>query len=49
LDVDRGESPYTWYRESAVGNSDVHWEKVKKFGRMELEIYYEVLQNADQN
>ena len=30
LDVDRGESPYTWYRESAVGNSDVHWEKVKK-------------------
>ena len=29
LDVDRGEA-YTWYRESAVGNSDVHWEKVKK-------------------
>lgn len=26
-----------------------YWEKVKKFGRMELEIYYEVLQNADQN
>ncbi|RVT74886.1 TonB-dependent receptor [Flavobacterium sufflavum] len=23
-------SPYTWYKESAVGNPDVHWEKVKK-------------------
>ena len=24
------ESIYTWYRESAVGNPNVHWEKVKK-------------------
>lgn len=24
-------SPYTWYRESAVGNSDIHWETVRKF------------------
>ena len=31
LDVNRGVSPYTWYRESSVGNEDVHWEKVKKF------------------
>lgn len=23
-------SPYTWYNEAAVGNPDVHWEKVKK-------------------
>jgi TonB-linked SusC/RagA family outer membrane protein len=23
-------SPYTWYKESAVGNPDVKWEKVKK-------------------
>ena len=23
-------SPYVWYKESAVGNPDVHWEKVKK-------------------
>lgn len=23
-------SPYSWYRETAVGNPDVHWEKVKK-------------------
>ncbi len=23
-------SPYTWYKETAVGNPDVHWEKVKK-------------------
>lgn len=23
-------SPYTWYNETAVGNPDVHWEKVKK-------------------
>lgn len=30
LDINRGESPYTWYRESSVGNPDVHWEKVKK-------------------
>lgn len=25
-----GKSPYSWYRESVVGNEDVHWEKVKK-------------------
>lgn len=31
LDVNRGKSPYTWYREASVGNPNVHWEKVKKF------------------
>ncbi|WP_346857973.1 TonB-dependent receptor [uncultured Draconibacterium sp.] len=31
LDLNHGESPYTWYRESAVGNPDVRWETVKKF------------------
>lgn len=31
LDLNHGESPYTWYRESAVGNEDVRWETVKKF------------------
>lgn len=25
-----GSSPYRWYRESTVGNPNVHWEKVKK-------------------
>jgi len=30
LDVNQGTSPYTWYREYAVGNPDVHWETVKK-------------------
>lgn len=25
-----GKSPYSWYRESVIGNEDVHWEKVKK-------------------
>lgn len=29
LDVNQGTSPYTWYREKAVGNIDVHWETVK--------------------
>lgn len=24
------QSPYTWYRESQVGNEDVHWEKATK-------------------
>ena len=24
-------SPYSWYRETAVGNPDVHWETVRKF------------------
>ncbi len=23
-------SPYTWYKESIVGNPDIHWEKAKK-------------------
>lgn len=31
LDVDHGTSPYTWYREAAVGNPDVRWETVRKF------------------
>lgn len=31
LDLNHGTSPYTWYRESAVGNPDVRWESVKKF------------------
>jgi TonB-linked SusC/RagA family outer membrane protein len=30
LDVNQGTSPYTWYRESQVGNPDVKWETVKK-------------------
>jgi len=30
LEVNNGQSPYTWYRESAVGNPDVHWETVRK-------------------
>lgn len=30
LDVNQGKSPYTWYRESVIGNTDIHWEKVKK-------------------
>ena len=30
LDVTQGQSPYTWYRETTVGNENVHWEKVKK-------------------
>ena len=30
LDVNQGESPYTWYREAVVGNPDIHWETVKK-------------------
>ena len=31
MDVNQGGSPYTWYRESSVGNENVHWEKVRKF------------------
>ena len=31
LDIDRADSPYKWYRESKIGNPDVHWEVVKKF------------------
>ncbi len=30
MDLNAGKSPYTWYRESTVGNPDVHWEKVRK-------------------
>ena len=30
LDVTQGKSPYQWYRQSAVGNPDVHWEVVRK-------------------
>jgi TonB-linked SusC/RagA family outer membrane protein len=30
LDVNQGTSPYTWYRESSVGNPEVRWETVKK-------------------
>ncbi len=30
MDLNQGESPYTWYRESALGNPDVQWETVKK-------------------
>ena len=30
LDLNQGTSPYTWYRENAVGNPDVHWETVRK-------------------
>ncbi len=30
MDVNNGTSPYTWYRESSVGNENVHWEKVRK-------------------
>ncbi len=31
LDVNQGQSPYKYYRESTVGNPNVHWETVKKF------------------
>ena len=30
LDAAKAGSPYTWYRESTIGNPDVHWETVKK-------------------
>ena len=30
LDVTQSGSPYQWYRESTVGNPNVHWETVKK-------------------
>jgi TonB-linked SusC/RagA family outer membrane protein len=35
-----GASPYTWYRESVVGNPDIHWEKALKnnFG-IEMGVY----------
>lgn len=31
LDVNRSSSPYSFYRETKVGNSDIHWETVKKW------------------
>lgn len=31
VDVDRSVSPYEWYRETSIGNADVHWEKAKKW------------------
>ena len=31
IDLNQGESPYDWYRESAVGNESVRWETVRKF------------------
>ena len=31
LDVNQGQSPYQWYRETFVGNTEVHWETSKKF------------------
>lgn len=30
LDLNQGQSPYQWYRESSVGNPNVHWETVRK-------------------
>ena len=30
MDLNTNNSPYTWYRESVVGNSDLHWETVVK-------------------
>ena len=31
MDITQDKSPYTWYRESTVGNPNVHWEKVTKY------------------
>ena len=31
LDVNQGGSPYKYYRETTVGNPNVHWETVRKF------------------
>jgi TonB-linked SusC/RagA family outer membrane protein len=30
MDMNQGESPYTWYRVASIGNPDVRWETVKK-------------------
>lgn len=30
MDLNQGESPYTWYRKLSLGNPDVKWETVKK-------------------
>jgi len=40
----RGASPYTWYKEASIGNSDIHWEKAKKqnYG-VELGIFNNLL------
>ena len=40
VDIDRSNSPYTWYREASLGNPDVHWETVKKWN---LGIDYSIL------
>ncbi len=40
LDLNQGTSPYTWYREAALGNPDVRWETVKKLNvGMDFEIF----------
>lgn len=31
MDLNHNASPYQWYRETALGNADIHWETVKKF------------------
>ncbi len=31
MSLTQATSPYTWYRETSVGNSDIHWETVRKF------------------
>ena len=31
MTLNHNNSPYTWYKESAVGNPDIHWETVRKF------------------
>lgn len=30
LDITNNKSPYTWYRQTRVGNPDIHWEKAVK-------------------
>lgn len=30
MDLNHEQSPYTWYREAAVGNKDLHWEVATK-------------------
>lgn len=40
LDVNRSTSPYTWYRESAVGNPSTQWETVRK---LNIGVDYAVL------
>lgn len=31
MDLNHNPSTYQWYRETAMGNPDIHWETVKKF------------------